>query len=137
MGDTIQNAKTIQMTRMGGNYWCCGFHIVLGFSYCVVCGIVIKVNEQDTFVISSQIASIFVIIKSICLSIYMSICPSIYLSICLSFYLFIYQFVYHSIYLSINSSICLSIHLAIYLTKIFLKLLFKWSGFFNVLTNRQ
>jgi hypothetical protein len=57
MGDTIQNAKTIQMTRMGG--------VMLGFSYCVVCGIVIKVNEQDTFVISSQIASIFVIIKSI------------------------------------------------------------------------
>ncbi len=39
MGDTIQNAKTIQMTRMGG--------IMLRFSYCVVCGIVIKVNEQD------------------------------------------------------------------------------------------
>ena len=38
---------------------------MLGFSYCVVCGIVIKVNEQDTFVISSQIASIFVIIRSI------------------------------------------------------------------------
>jgi hypothetical protein len=51
--------------RMGGNYLCWGFHIVLGFSYCVVCGIVIKVNEQDSVVISSQIASIFVIIRSI------------------------------------------------------------------------